>query len=91
MCEIMIDWPLSVIFRNASADGPEEKSEWRETSGWSQSDGLHTHHCTDSGQFSDLPWLWLIIKRQTEGKGAVFAGADRDTVCVGGSVSLGGL
>ncbi|KAG8012558.1 Adenosylhomocysteinase 3, partial [Nibea albiflora] len=40
-------------FRNASSDGPEEKSEWRETSGWCQSDGLHTHHCTDSGADRD--------------------------------------
>lgn len=48
---------LSVTFRNASTDGPEEKSRWGETSGRSQGRGLHTHHCTDSGQSRGCDWL----------------------------------
>lgn len=44
------DRSLSVTFRNASTDGPEKKSRWGETSDRSQSGGLYTHHCTDSGQ-----------------------------------------
>lgn len=46
------DVSLSVVHRNASPDGLEETGRRRETSGRGQGDGLHTHHCTDCGQFN---------------------------------------
>lgn len=53
---------VSLMFRNACPDGPEETSRWGETSGWSQSDGLHTHHFTDSSQSNTHAACGTFIK-----------------------------
>lgn len=81
------------VCRNGSTDVPEEKSRRGETSGRSQSDGLHAHYCTDSSQFNTHAHGRTDGQtgRQRELLSASPAGVNRDLVRVGSSVSLGGL